>query len=104
MRSLASNQPISYSFHSTVRADQRGISRSSIEILANEGQVIYKQGLRFFFMTEKDLKFFDCDLAAQLKNLVVVLAGDSNYVITSYKNPKAIKSIKRKSKRLIACA
>ena len=87
--------------HSTVRASQRGIKEFQIRMVTKFGRVIRKQGLRFFYMTHYELKFFPLQTRETLQNLVVVMAGDENMVITTYKNKDAIRHIKRKSKRLI---
>jgi hypothetical protein len=52
-------------------------------------------------MTHNELKFFPLQTRENLQNLVVVMAGDENVVITTYKNKDAVRNIKRKSKRLI---
>jgi hypothetical protein len=94
------NQIFIHSEHSRSRAAQRGIRNPWIEKVIIEGQLIYKQGLKFHFMTEKELRFQAPSMQDKLKNLVVVMAGDDNTVITCYKNGDAIGNIKRKSKRL----
>jgi len=86
--------------HSNVRASQRGIRNPHIDIVIREGKVTYKQGIKFHYMTEKELRFYLPGLSDQLRSLVVVTAGDSNTIITCYKNKHAIGNIKRKSKRL----
>ena len=88
-------------FHSTRRASQRGIKKDHIDLVMQHGKVIRKQGLRFFIMTQNELKYFPLHIQDVLKNVVVVLAGNENVVITTYKNKDAVRNIKRKSKRLI---
>ena len=88
-------------FHSTRRASQRGIKKDHIDLVMQHGKVIRKQGLRFFIMTQNELKYFPLHIQDVLKNMVVVLAGDENVVLTTYKNKDAVRNIKRKSKRLI---
>jgi hypothetical protein len=85
--------------HAIVRASQRGIKKSIIEQLLQYGEVIKKQGLRYYFMTQNTLKFLDLKLQDQLRNVVVILTAD-DYILTCYKNENALKSIKQKSKRL----
>ena len=85
--------------HAMVRASQRGIKRSIIEQLLQYGEIIKKQGLRYYYTTQNTLKFLDLELQDQLRNVVVILSAD-NYILTCYKNANALKSIKQKSKRL----
>jgi len=95
------NRTTHHSVHSLKRAAQRGIRNPWIDMVIREGKVIFKQGIRFFFITKKELRFFEPALQEKLKNLVVVMAGDDNTIITCYKNKDAISHIKRKSKRLL---
>ena len=96
---LSTNQ-IFHTKHSDRRASQRGIRNPWIETVIHEGNVIFKQGFKFYFMTEKELRYHDPVMQNRLKNLMVVMAGDSNTIVTCYKNKDAIGNIKRKSKRL----
>lgn len=90
-----------HSNHSYKRASQRGIRNPWLETVIHEGKVIFKQGYKFFFMTDKELRYHAPEMQDRLRNLVVVMAGDSNTIVTCYKNKDAIGNIKRKSKRLI---
>lgn len=86
--------------HSRKRCQQRGISNQMIADTINYGEVIYKQGLRFFLALRKDLGWMeDHAYLGRLENTVVVLSHH-NEIITVYKNRYAIRSIKRKSKHL----
>lgn len=95
------NSTTHHSVHSLKRAAQRGIRNPWINTVVREGKVVFKQGLRFFYMTKKELRFLEPAMQERLKNLVVVMAGDDNTIITCYKNSDAISHIKRKSKRLL---
>lgn len=84
--------------HSRIRSQQRCVSERMIEDTIHEGEMIRKQGLRFFVMTEKNLRYIsDHQYSDHLKNTVVVLNAD-NSVRTVYKNSKAMKRIRKKSK------
>ncbi|RLD43968.1 MAG: hypothetical protein DRI86_08705 [Bacteroidetes bacterium] len=91
---------LDYSKHANRRASQRGVSKSTMRTLVRNGNVIRKQGLRYYYMTNNELKYFEKDLQDEMRNLVVLMAGDSDMVITCYKNESALKKIKHKSKRL----
>ena len=91
----------SFTYHSIRRSSQRGINEDDIKQITRYGRVIRKQGLRFFYMTGSELRFMPLGAQDKLKNLVIVMAGSEDVVITAYKNKDAIRNIKRKSKRLI---
>ena len=84
--------------HSIKRSQQRGVTEQMIEDTIHLGEMIRKQGLRFFIMTEGCLSYLhEKQYNERLKNMVVVLTSD-NVILTVYKNSKAMKNIKRKSK------
>ena len=98
---IDTRQQIEHSVHSYQRSSQRGIRTLWIKTVIQQGRVVYRQGYKFFFMTDKELCYYDPEMQERLRNLVVVLASDSNRVVTCYKNRNAVKRIKRKNKRLI---
>lgn len=85
--------------HAIIRASQRGIKKSVIDFMVRNGELIKKQGLKYFFMTKNTLKYLDFNLQDQLRNLVVIMSSDG-CVVTCYKSENGIKQIKQKSKRL----
>jgi hypothetical protein len=85
--------------HAITRASQRGITKSVLEFMILNGELIKKQGLKYYFMTKNTLKYFDLNLQDKLRNLIVIMSSDG-CVITCYKNENGIKHIKHKSKRL----
>lgn len=97
--STSDHQVIKMTNHAKIRASQRGIADYIITRMVLDGEVIKKQGLRYFYMTKKTLKYFDLKLQDKLRNLVVILTTD-DAVLTCYKNANAIKNIKLKPKRL----
>jgi len=86
--------------HSIIRSSQRGIDFAKISIALTYGQSYFKQGLNYFVLGEKDIPDFLSKEKSHYKNIVVVVAGDSNQVITCYKSKNPIKFIKHKSKEL----
>ncbi len=91
---------IRHSKHSSLRAQQRCISRSMIEDTIHYGELIRKQGLRFFIMTKRSLCFLhEKQYNERLKNMVVVV-NEGNTISTVYKNSQAMKNIRKKSKIL----
>lgn len=86
--------------HSIKRGRQRGVSQKMIEDTITFGNMIRKQGLRFFIMTEKCLSYFhEKQYNERVKNTVVVISAD-NTILTVYKSSRALKNIKKKSKQL----
>lgn len=86
--------------HSKIRSQQRCISQQMIEDTIHYGELIRKQGLRYYIMTERSACFIQQPQQKErLKNTVVILTPD-NAILTVYKNARAIRNVKRKPKRL----
>jgi len=86
--------------HSFIRSCQRGLGQSKIALALEYGQTYFKQGLNFYVLGEKDIPEYMDKEKSHLKNIVVIVAGDSNQVITSYKSNNPFKRVKNKSKEL----
>jgi len=89
-----------HSQHSLIRSSQRGISKSKIEIALMFGQIYFKQGLNYYVLGEKDIPDSHLKEKSHLKNIVVVVSGESNTVITCYKSKNPFKLMKHKSNEL----
>ncbi len=90
-----------HSNHSFQRAAQRGIDYAMIQTIVEYGEAIFKQGMVFYVLGNKDKP--DGRLSKDWKkfqNLVVVVAGDSNQIITCYRNSNPYKYIRKKTKEL----
>ena len=94
---------LEFSHHAIRRASQRGIASHIMRIMVEQGEIIRKQGFKFYYMTKSKLRYFDLNTQDKLRNLVVLVKGieQCNVVVTCYKNEKAIKNIKIKQKRLV---
>ena len=86
--------------HSFLRAEQRGISPLKIATVLQYGECIYKQGLLYFILGENNIPESLNRQKDKMKNTVVVVAGDSNDVVTCYRSSNPFKNIRIKSKRL----
>lgn len=88
--------------HASLRMAQRGISDPQVNDTIRYGKKIYRQGLVFHIMRDKDIPDgFSAKQRGQLKRMVVVTAGDgTGTVITVYRSSKALKNIRCKSKML----
>jgi hypothetical protein len=88
-----------HSKHSFLRSCQRGLSKKIITVL-EYGECYFKQGLIFYILGERNLpKVLDKE-ATHVKNIVVVVDGSSNQIITCYHSNNPFKNIKIKSKQL----
>ncbi len=86
--------------HSRKRAQQRGITNQMISDTIMYGELIFRQGLRFYIALKKNLAWIeDHNYSERLEDTVVVITHH-NEIITVYKNRFALRNIKRKSKNL----
>lgn len=92
--------PLNISQHASQRMRERRITAQMIQDTIDHGEMLHRQGLRFFVMTRKATReFFDGEYARIVMNTVVVLDWDDT-VKTVYQNENALKNIRKKSKRL----
>ena len=89
-----------HTHHSFLRAEQRGIGPFKITTALQYGECVYKQGLIYFILGENNIPETLNRQKDKLKNTVVVVAGDSNEVVTCYRSSNPFKNIRIKSKRL----
>jgi len=79
---------------------QRGITPEAIKTCIRYGEVIYKQSLKFFFITKKQMDQLPSKIRGKVKDLIVVTNSETDCVITCYRNANAPHRIKKKPKRL----
>jgi hypothetical protein len=90
-----------HSTHSYERSIQRSINDDVMSVAFTYGEAYFKQGLIFYVIGENNLPdFIEPKNRKKYKNLVVVVSGDSDEIITCYKNSDPFRYIKKKSKRL----
>lgn len=96
--------PVSFSFrhseHSFMRSAQRGIEKTKIMAALQYGEVIYKQGLLYHILGEKDIPAHLLKFRDSIKDTVVIVSGRSNQIITCYRRRRPFKYIRNKSKQL----
>jgi len=93
--------PVTHSKHSKRRSMQRGISEAHIQAALNYSVGFFKQGMIFHVVKSKLIpETFDPSLRQRIQNLVIVIAGDSNKIITCYKSDKPMRWIKRKPENI----
>ena len=91
------NYSMMHSNHSKKRAAQRGFTETDILDALDYSEVIRKQGLFFYTVTNSKLPdALPEKRRKKLNNLVVVVSGDSDSIITCYKSRNNIKHIKKK--------
>ena len=93
------NQSYNHTFHSSVRANQRGISNDDILFVIQNSKPVYKQNFCFYSL-KNSIYYTGKFLNDHLINMVVLVDDKTNTIITVYKSEKAWKKIKQKSKRL----
>lgn len=90
-----------HSKHSFRRATKRNINQKNIADVIEYGRAFFKQGMIFYVLGEHQLpdslikKGHD-----KSQNMVVVIAGDSNTILTCYRSKNPFKHIKKKQKNL----
>lgn len=96
--------PIEFTFehteHSYLRARQRGFNHQKIIAVLQYGENVYKQGLIYFILGENNIPNSLSKQKEQLKNTIVIVSGNSNQVITCYRNANPFKYIRTKSEKL----
>ena len=90
-----------HSKHSLARSNQRNINAQNISDVIEYGTAFFKQGLVFYVLGDHHLS----DSLIQKehkksKNIVVVVSGDSNTILTCYRTNNPFKHIKHKQKHL----
>lgn len=91
---------ISFSRHGSVRMEQRGIKPEMVSLVLSQGKLIRKQGLRFYYVPKSSATDWGKNEQEAVRDLIVITDKNGYQLITCYRHPKAVKAIKRKSKRL----
>jgi len=90
----------SHTQHSNKRSCQRGINKDKIIIALEYGKATFKQGLLYYVLGEKDIPAHLQQEKNKFMNIVVIVSGDSNEIVTCYRSKNAVKNIKLKPKVL----
>lgn len=94
-----------FSKHAFERASQRNIRGENIEFLLRFGRKIHRAGALFVFLGRHDIpsEYLRDDRYAKLEGTTLVVSNDGECLITAYRNKKALRQIKKKLKRYVAC-
>ena len=93
-------QVFRHTCHSFIKASQRGILGDKMITTLEYGETFFKQGYIFYVLGEHNIPDHLKKNSKKLQNTVVILAADSNRVITCYRSKNAFKNIKLKPKYL----
>ncbi len=96
-------QTLILSQHAQKRCAQRGINPDHLPYAVRYGKCLRRQGFQFFFLRGKDIpSTVPPHTRGRIKNLCVVTRTSMpDLVVTVYRNPDALKNIKRKSQTLL---
>jgi hypothetical protein len=89
-----------HSQHSFRRANERNIRSKNIADVIEYGKAFFKQGMVFYVLGEQQLP--DAKIQHKSQNMVIVVAGDSNTILTCYRSDNPFKHVKKKQKNLAA--
>jgi len=93
------DQAYNHTFHSSVRANQRGISNEDIKFVILNSKPVHKQNFCFYSL-KNSIYYTGRFTNDHLINIVVLTDDKTSTIITVYKSKNAWKKIKQKSKRL----
>jgi hypothetical protein len=86
--------------HAGQRLGQRGISEEELQLVLTYGTKVHNAGALFVFMRRRDIpRTLSPHSQDHLEGLTIVLDPLGEEVITAYRNRRALREIKRKSKR-----
>lgn len=100
----SSGREVTYSLthtaHSRRRSSQRGIDPFRLETVIRYGEVVMKQGLMYCILGDSLIPDHLSRDRDKFRNIVVVLSGDSDEIVTCYRGRHPFRRIKRKRKDL----
>jgi hypothetical protein len=85
--------------HSFKRSRQRNISNEDIALVIEYGREYFKQGLIYYVLGEKSIPD-TLNLKQKPKNIIVIVSGNSNCLVTCYRAKEPYKHIKKKQNYL----
>ena len=89
-----------HSNHSKLRSMQRSLPDDVIAYALKYGTVVYKQGMQYYILGEKDLQHLPAAERKKYMNVVVIISGKSDNIITCYRRKNPYKYIRLKSKQM----
>ena len=92
------------STHANRRATQRCFQSDQIAYIVQHGRLLRRTGIQFYFLAERDVPPDDRRLAwvQRLIGATLLVSPEGDTVITLYKNRKALRDIRKKTKYWVA--
>ena len=95
-------RPVALTAHAHQRCAQRGIAPADVRQVVQHGRLIHNAGARFAFLGRKEIaeacaEGADRRAVEKLQGLVVLL-GEDGWVITAYRNARALADIRTKTR------
>ncbi len=93
------------STHARTRRAQSNLSCEDLDLVRRYGILEHRTGVRFYVLRRREVERYRLS-EPRLEKLhdVVLIVSNDNTVITVYRNSKALKEIRRKSKVRWGCA
>lgn len=91
---------VALSRHAKQRGAQSNLSDRDVELVRRYGVLEHRTGVRFYFVGRREVERFRHvePRLNKLHDIVMIVSNDDCLVITVYRNRKALKDIRRKSK------
>ena len=84
------------SSHAKLRLAQRNLNEKDLAFVMRYGQEIHRTGASFYFLGSRDIPEDFARRQSRLAGSTIVV--DERGIVTAYRNKRAIRKIKRKSK------
>ncbi len=97
-------QPFRLTYHGLRRAAQRNLSPDELEYILTYGRRVHRTGVVFYFLGARDLPLSDQRDPRSMRLVGSVLIVENDTLITAYRNPHALRCIKRKMKYRLSAA
>ena len=97
---MSSSARVEWSRHGRLRGAQSNLCDHDVELVRRYGVLEHRTGVRFYFVRTREVERFRSiePRLPHLLNVVMIVAGDDDLVITVYRNRNALKEIRRKPK------
>ena len=88
-----------FSRHARQRSAQSNLCEQDMELVRRYGVLERRTGVRFYFLRRREVEKYQAaePRLSRLQGVVMIMSND-NIVITTYRNSKALREIRRKSK------
>lgn len=88
-----------FSKHARRRSAQSNLCEHDVELVRRYGVLEHRTGVRFYFMRKREVEKYRAaePRLTRLQGVVMIISND-DIVITTYRNSRALREIRRKSK------